>query len=354
MHAGRPLASTSWISGWPKLVAEWHPTRNVGLDPGEVSQGSGRKVWWKCPHGPDHEWRTSANNRTAGRTGCPCCAGRKVSVTNSLTSLRPDLARQWHPTRNGKVLPERVVIGSTRLFWWKCPVAADHEWRISPHDRANLEGRCPFCLGLRVCSTNSLASTHPHIAAEWHPTKNRGRIPQVVAGSSRLVWWRCTRSAEHEWRASVSNRTLRGSGCPFCSGRRASAQHCLQILYPAIAREWHPTRNGPLTPASVTPHTRRKVWWLCSRGHEWCTRVNARTRRGGSCPGCLGRSPTQARVSSAASGLRQSSRTSVTRDVREEHLMRAARATELERRDKLGEDAAGIEMVRGPGRRIPR
>jgi uncharacterized protein YchJ len=286
-HETPSRGSAYWVSGWPELVAEWHPTRNAGLEPHELSHGSGRKVWWRCLRGPDHEWRASANNRTAGRTGCPFCAGRKVSVTNSLASIRPDLARQWHPSRNGELTPERTVVGSTRPAWWKCPVGRDHEWCASPHDRSRIEGACPFCLGQRACSTNSLAAAAPRIAAEWHPTKNDGLTPDdLVAGSARSVWWRCTRHAHHEWRASPSNRWLRGSGCPFCAGRKASAEHCLEAVYPAIALEWHPTRNGALTPAAVTPHARREAWWLCECGHEWRARVNARTRKRSSCPVC--------------------------------------------------------------------
>jgi hypothetical protein len=191
----------------------------MGIKPGEVSRGSGRKIWWKCPRGPDHEWRASAYNRTAREgTGCPFCAGRDVSVTNSLATLRPDLAKQWHPTRNGKLSPDRVIAGSTRLLWWRCPVAPDHEWRVTPHDRRTHDGECPFCLGLRVCSTNSLATTRPRIASEWHPEKNHALTPEdVVDGSARRVWWLCRRHPEHEWRASVRNRAIRGMGCPICS-----------------------------------------------------------------------------------------------------------------------------------------
>jgi putative zinc ribbon protein len=292
--------------------------RNAGLEPHEVSHGSGRKVWWKCPRGPDHEWRASPNNRTAGGTGCPFCAGRKVSVTNSLATLRPDLAKQWHPVHNGALAPDRLVAGSARAVWWKCPIASDHEWRASPHDRLTLMGGCPFCLDRRACSTNSLAATRPRIAAEWHPTKNRNRTPHdVVAGSKRRVWWRCRFHPEHEWRASVSNRVLRRSGCPFCSRRKASAEHCLEVAYPQIAREWHPTQNGGLTPASVTPYAKRTVWWLCERGHEWRTRVHTRTRRRSSCPVCSGHTRTRpAAGASAAPSVR--SRTKRASEVRSE------------------------------------
>ncbi len=40
----------------PELVAQWHPTKNGQLTPCDVTAGSGRKVWWKCPKGDDHEW----------------------------------------------------------------------------------------------------------------------------------------------------------------------------------------------------------------------------------------------------------------------------------------------------------
>ena len=281
----------SWIGGWPQLVVEWHPTLNAEVTPGDLSSGSGRKVWWKCARGPDHEWEASPNSRTRGLTGCPYCAGRRVSVTNSLARLRPDLTLQWHPERNGALTPERVGVGSSRRVWWRCTVAADHEWWVSVHARSSLGGACPFCRGLRVCATNSIVSTHPDIAAEWHPTKNGSPGPGgVVAGCARLVWWQCGRRGEqHEWRTSVLSRCLRGAGCPFCSGRRASPEHCLEAAHPDIAREWHPTNNGPLSPRSVTPSSGRAVWWRCANGHEWRARVDVRTYRRGPCPLCSGR-----------------------------------------------------------------
>src|ERR1700677_3423902 len=119
----------SWIGEWPQLVAEWHPTLNGEATPGDFSSGSGRKVWWKCAKGPDHEWAASPNSRTRGLTGCPYCARRRVSVTNSLARARPDLALQWHPERNGTLTPDQVAVGSSRRVWWRCPVDVDHEWR---------------------------------------------------------------------------------------------------------------------------------------------------------------------------------------------------------------------------------
>jgi hypothetical protein len=40
----------------PSLASEWHPTKNGELRFGELSHGSGKKVWWLGPCG--HEWET--------------------------------------------------------------------------------------------------------------------------------------------------------------------------------------------------------------------------------------------------------------------------------------------------------
>lgn len=69
----------------------------------------------------------------------------------------------------------------------------------------------------------------------------------------------------------------------------------LQSEYPEIAKQWHPTKNNPLTADAVTPHSGQKVWWLCSNGHEWKTVINSRTRGGHGCPYCAGQKPTSER-----------------------------------------------------------
>jgi hypothetical protein len=59
----------------------------------------------------------------------------------------------------------------------------------------------------------------------------------------------------------------------------------LKILHPAIAAEWHPDKNGGLSPQGLTPGSGRKVWWLCNIGHEWQATLRSRIR-GSGCPFC--------------------------------------------------------------------
>jgi hypothetical protein len=66
-------------------------------------------------------------------------------------------------------------------------------------------------------ASNCLARTHPELAKEWHQRKNGDLTPHdIVAGSNKKVWWQCLESPDHEWQATVVNRT-KGRGCPRCN-----------------------------------------------------------------------------------------------------------------------------------------
>jgi len=58
--------------------------------------------------------------------------------------------------------------------------------------------------------------------------------------------------------------------------------------FPAVAAQWHPTKNGTLTSSRVKGGARQNVWWVCQKGHEWQSPVNNRIAKGRGCPVCAG------------------------------------------------------------------
>lgn len=125
----------------PTLATQWHPIKNGTLTPRDVTVRSHQIVWWKCPVSEDHEWRSTVNNRK--RNGCGCCRGKVIVLSNCLATLRPDVAAQWHPTKNGKLTPNDVTVNSGRKVWWKCSLA-QHEWETNICTRSGGHG-CPKC-----------------------------------------------------------------------------------------------------------------------------------------------------------------------------------------------------------------
>lgn len=268
------------------LLEQWDSAGNAPLTPTSVSYGSKQKVWWQCDKG--HRWQAAVYTRTGSGTGCPVCAGKVPQIGESdLATLYPDLAGQWHPSRNHGLTPFQVSPGSHRLVWWICEQG--HVWRAQVRSRVEGCG-CPVCVHRVIRrGENSLAVQFPHVASQWHPTRNGNLTPDMVAPkTSRRVWWRCEKG--HVWMASVASRTSGGSGCPVCAGRYVvPGENDLATYFPAIAAQWHPEKNGDLTPDHLFPHSNRKVWWRCPLGHEYQAVVGARTIKGSGCPFCAGR-----------------------------------------------------------------
>ena len=63
---------------------------------------------------------------------------------NDLATVNPDLAAEWHPTKNNCLLPTQVTAGSNRKVWWKG--TCGHEWEAAIYSRAAGKG-CPYCHG---------------------------------------------------------------------------------------------------------------------------------------------------------------------------------------------------------------
>jgi hypothetical protein len=75
--------------------------------------------------------------------------------------------------------------------------------------------------------------------------------------------------------------------CPCCAGKQVVGSNCLATRFPTVAAEWHPTKNGPLTPRDVSFASGKRYWWRCSKkGHEWHAPICYRTSGGWGCPVC--------------------------------------------------------------------
>lgn len=137
------------VSDFPWLMAEWHPTRNAGIDPATVEAGTGKSLWWKCDAAPDHEWPAQVRSRTLRGVRCPFCTGRRVAVSDSFASTHPDIAVEWHPTRNRDKRPERFTFGSHFEAWWQCPTYKTHVYQARISSRTSMMSGCRKCSDLR-------------------------------------------------------------------------------------------------------------------------------------------------------------------------------------------------------------
>ncbi|MGI5484735.1 zinc-ribbon domain-containing protein [Streptomyces lavendofoliae] len=100
----------------PRLAAEFHAGLNAPLTASDLTPGSQRKVYWHCVSDPAHppHLQCVSNRR---KSGCPACVNRVVTQANNLLAVAPQVAAQWHPSKNGSLTAEAVVAGSNRRVW---------------------------------------------------------------------------------------------------------------------------------------------------------------------------------------------------------------------------------------------
>ena len=274
------MAEKKYLIDNAELMAEWNWEKNIDADPKHLTVGSHKKVWWKCNKG--HEWQAIIKDRNSGK-GCPYCSGRyAVKGENDLKTVNPTLANEWDYEKNNGLTPMDVLPNSNKKVWWKC--SNEHKWQASVVNRTKGNG-CPYCAGKKVLSGyNDLQTVNPTLAKEWNYEKNNGLTPaDVMPNSDKKVWWKCGQG--HEWQVTIGTRN-RGSGCPYCAGKKGlKGYNDLQTINPTLAKEWNHEKNGNLSPENFTASSGKKVWWKCSKGHEWQATIHNRNKQRG-CPIC--------------------------------------------------------------------
>jgi len=331
---------------YPILAKEWDTERNTDQTPWTIPSGSNIKVWWKCKKG--HSWPATISSRVAGNK-CPICSSeRHTSFPEQAIFYYFSMVTQAHSRAkvNGKevdiLLPEEktgieyngrryhnrdgkketqkraalveagyrlievyegdaFLINGDQIYYLFHPRKKQslNEVIGCLFEKAGLE--CPpidverdsvqiwenYINGEKE---NSISNKAPHLIEEWNQEANGSITPDLVrAGSDKRVNWICKKEG-HKWTATVSSRVA-GNGCPICANRVILAGfNDLATRFPYIAAEWHPTKNGDLTPEKVGGGAHRKVWWKCPKGHEWDAVIKSRTGKSKcGCPECSGR-----------------------------------------------------------------
>lgn len=286
------------LSTSEQLMVEWDYERNIGINPEKLTLRSNKTVWWKCARG--HNWRMSIDKRFANHQSCPYCNNKRVlRGYNDLITLYPRIAGEWMIKKNHPLKVTDVVKGSARRVWWKCSVCGN-EWIASVRSRTQRGTDCPKCAPFKGAERHietiikkSGSVVGAPCAIEWNYERNLRRPEQYARTSNKAVWWKC-KVCSYEWMATICSR-VNGSGCPACAGKVViCGKTDIATTDPLLAKEWHPTKNGKLTPQQISRGSGKLVWWQCPIGHTYKMTPNARTSRGvyRGCPICSSGSQT--------------------------------------------------------------
>lgn len=114
---------------------------------------------------------------------------------------------------------------------------------------------------------------------EWNYDKNKKKPYEIPKSYKEKVFWKCAKG--HEWAATVYNR-VNGTGCPICNTgnnikrNKISLEEWCLSNNSKLCEEWNYKKNDKVTPRTVTYGSHIKVWWKCSKGHEWQAQIKSR------------------------------------------------------------------------------
>lgn len=336
----------SLFSVYPELEKEWHPTKNEALPVISITKNSNKKIWWICKNG--HEWQAAAATRNKGH-GCPYCTGFYPTKENNLLIKAPDIAKEWHLTKNDELTPENIAPFSMKKVWWQCE--RGHEWQASVSNR--YQGR-----GCSQCSSE-LRSSFPEQAIIFYlskifevesRTKHNGWevdvfIPNYNIGieydgiafhNRKYLFDRENRKNQAfqkigldliRIKESYDAENVDGQTIFFIVDHSykdfpMALQKLFHLLeqktkkeinlevniekdraeilsqyvliekknnfsekYPEIIHLWNNKRNMNLKPNAVLSMSNKKVWWICRKGHEWEETI-INVAKGNRCPYC--------------------------------------------------------------------
>ena len=346
--------NTQFISGVndlltlaPDVAAMWDYDKNPnGITPSDVSVGTSKKYWFKCPICHTSEYvsvKVMTGMKPDGtsfksKRRCRRCRGdHDISTqgalipgkikhkSNSLIELLPDLVtRYWDYEKNNElgVYPESIGANSNITAWWICSECGkSFPMRINKRtgfinrngeQRKEERAYCQFCGGTgRENKTslytgyNDLLTICPDLVkSEWDYEKNEkeGIYPDLVGfGSSKKAWWKCPEG--HSYQMKICKKTGMApngkvirtpSQCPICSGQTmVSGINDLATAYPDIAKHWDYEKNDT-TPDKVHFGSGHVYWWVCDKGHHyrcdvWSLTHGIRNNEVLGCPYCTGR-----------------------------------------------------------------
>lgn len=344
---------------YPDLAKEWDYELNRGLSPENVTKGTRKEYYWKCPMGhPSYPARVS--NRVYGGDGCPICGGRKLRVGfNDLETVNPKLASQWDYERNYPKTPQEVFPHEGNKYWWICPICGDSYLALvsnraagKAHEKCSKKGTSfpeqaifyyvkklysdvvsrdtsfGFELDIYIPSLNVAIE---YDGVKYHKGKeklDKDNRKDALCADYGIRLYRFRDSLLSDTISAIritcpDNRNSIGEGIRELLDQISPAdtiaidpqndyyeildssllnqqKKSITVTHPQLAAEWHPTKNLPLTPEKVTSGMGIDVWWKCPIcGKDYSSKMYSR-KAGKGCPVCGKKNRAESRSLTAA------------------------------------------------------
>ena len=215
--------------------------------PKDVSYGTQKKYFFKCPSGKHESEQKMINDLTSGHTEFKCkyCNSFEQWCIDNNKTQWLDL---WDNEKNG-CTPEDISYGTKKKYYFKCPrgLHDSEEKIISNLTSGNTEFKCNACNSFG----QYLIDNYGEDALEkyWNYQKNGSLNPfKIPRASHKKVWIKCQKDETHDsYFVSCGHFTLLGRRCPTCKeshGERKIREYLIKNNIEFIPQKTFPKLLG--------------------------------------------------------------------------------------------------------------
>ena len=298
------LSKTLTVADVPLLLNQWDYDKNP-MPPSEVASKCNKKFWWICAEcgesfqrGANHEHETQL---------CRTCGLKHRTENNKAAKLvkshsiadDPILSKYWDYDKNTED-PKTLLFRNQNFYYWKCPKCGVSYKRRTAYQYVSSH-LCNECSDKqrRIDSHQTrlkhyeTVADRPNMMAQWDFEKNDINPNQVSAHGVSNYWWKCPHCGKPEF--TSPDKKYEYENCLECGRKRIGKTRRKNEVkrkgsfgdqHPLLAKEWHPTLNGDVTPYDVTSGCGDEFYWQCKYGHVYKTTIHERVKRHAGCPTC--------------------------------------------------------------------
>ncbi len=199
------------------LLDLWDYELNM-QNPDEIGFKSNKDIYFKCPRNIHASRSIPLYNVTAAYQ-----KGKMYMICKQCNSIGQyivdhygeDYLNKIWSNKNDKS-PFDVMQGNSRgRIWLKCLNNVGHDdYDISPSNFAKTHN-CPYCVGKKPSTTNSVALRYPEAIKYWSDKNNKTPYDYTY-GSESYAWFKCENGKHDDYKRKIANLGLYGVHCPEC------------------------------------------------------------------------------------------------------------------------------------------
>ena len=281
--AGKKVLSgfNDFASQFPDLAEMWNYEKNEIL-PSQITSHSNKSVWWKCPK-CGHEWKANPNNIVNGQN-CPRCS-------SSLRTSLPEQAIYYYLSKVENATSRETIDGwEVDVFLPDYSIAIEYDglYYHSSEDVLERERRKNEALSksrihlIRVKESVSLEEDTDDVIYN-DVRKGYKNLSDAIG---RLLS-RLSILTGNTYNTDVDVDFDRDRADILSAYKSYTQKNSIVASNPEIVSEWNYQKNGNLKPEMFSHGSGERVWWICSKGHEWKATIASRAK-GATCPYCSG------------------------------------------------------------------